>query len=89
MNRGWFCAAQDSSAFRIDVGWAQLDPIAVGIIILVTILICISTKESSRVNLVLVCTKLTGVLFVIIVGARALCTSHVNFCPSFQRALQL
>ncbi len=60
---------QESSAFRIDVGWAQLDPIAVGIIIIMTVLICLSTKESSRFNLVLVCTKLVGVLFVIVVGA--------------------
>ncbi len=65
---GLSCAAQESGAFRIDVGWAQLDPIAVGIIIILTVLICISTKESSRVNLVLVITKLVGVLFVIIVG---------------------
>lgn len=60
---------QGSGDFRIDVGWAQLDPVAVAIIIVVTVLICVSTKESSRVNLVLVCTKLVGVLFVIIVGA--------------------
>ncbi|CAL8471821.1 g11363 [Coccomyxa elongata] len=71
--RGWsgYLATlcnQDSSAFRIDVGWAQLDPIAVGIIIIMTVLICLSTKESSRFNLVLVCTKLVGVLFVIVVG---------------------
>lgn len=41
-----------------------------GIIIILTVLICVSTKESSRVNLILVITKLVGVLFVIIVGAR-------------------
>jgi len=67
-NRAWLHCLQDSSAFRIDVGWAQLDPIAVGIIIILTVLICVSTKESSRVNLILVITKLVGVLFVIIVG---------------------
>ena len=41
---------------------------AVAIIIIMTVLICLSTKESSRVNLVLTCTKLVGVLFVIIAG---------------------
>ncbi len=59
---------QDSSAFRINVGWADLDPIAVAIIVILTILICLSTKESSRTNLVLVITKLCGVVFVIIAG---------------------
>ncbi len=66
---GISCVVQESGAFRIDVGWAQLDPIAVGIIIIMTVLICLSTKESSRVNLILVITKLVGVVFVIIVGA--------------------
>jgi amino acid transporter len=50
------------------VGWADLDPIAVAIIVILTILICLSTKESSRTNLVLVITKLCGVVFVIIAG---------------------
>lgn len=46
----------------------MLDPMAVAAIIIFTTLICVSTKESSRVNLVLTLTKLVGVLFVIIAG---------------------
>ena len=61
---------QDSDAWRIHVGWADLDPVAVGAIIVLTVLICMSTKESGRFNTVLVVTKLTGVVFVIVAGAR-------------------
>ena len=63
---------QDSDAWRIHVGWADLDPVAVGAIIVLTILICLSTKESGRFNTVLVVTKLLGVVFVIVAGAQAL-----------------
>lgn len=59
---------QDSSFFRFPAGSVSLDPMAVAIIIIVTVLICLSTKESSRINLLLACTKLVGVLFVIITG---------------------
>lgn len=71
---------QDSNAFRIHVGWADLDPIAVGIIVILTVLICLSTKESSRTNLVLVITKLLGVVFVIIAGDSA--TSLCKIIPT-------
>jgi amino acid transporter len=71
---------QESDAFRIHVGWADLDPIAVGIIVILTTLICLSTKESSRTNLVLVITKLLGVLFVIVAGASV--TRGIPFVPS-------
>ncbi|CAL5221075.1 g3200 [Coccomyxa viridis] len=60
--------SKDSSFFRFPAGAVSLDPMAVAIIIIMTVLICLSTKESSRVNLVLTCTKLVGVLFVIIAG---------------------
>ena len=60
--------AQDSDFFRFPAGTVMLDPMAVAAIIIFTTLICISTKESSRVNLVLTLTKLVGVLFVIIAG---------------------
>ena len=59
---------QDSDAWRIHVGWADLDPVAVAAIVVLTALICISTRESGRFNTTLVLIKLTGVLFVIIVG---------------------
>ena len=52
------------------MGWADLDPVAVGVIIAVTVLICLSTKESGRFNTVLVLIKLLGVVFVIVAGAR-------------------
>ena len=59
---------QDSSYFRFAQIGVELDPMAVAIIIIMTVLICLSTRESSRLNLVLTCTKLVGVLFVIIAG---------------------
>lgn len=59
---------QDSSYFRFAQVGVELDPMAVAIIIIMTVLICLSTRESSRLNLVLTCTKLVGVLFVIIAG---------------------
>ena len=53
---------------------------AVAIIIIMTVLICLSTRESSRLNLVLTCTKLVGVLFVIIAGGSVHMLAFLPFC---------
>ncbi|CAL4889069.1 unnamed protein product [Urochloa decumbens] len=49
-------------------GFNQLDPVAVGVILLITLCICHSTKESSRVNLGLTTVHVIFILFVIGMG---------------------
>ncbi|WVZ54358.1 hypothetical protein U9M48_005166 [Paspalum notatum var. saurae] len=49
-------------------GFNQLDLLAAAVIVLITLCICYSTKESSVVNLVLTCVHVAFILFVIAMG---------------------
>lgn len=64
---------QDVNKWRFTVqglpkGFNELDLIAVALIIVLTICICYSTKESSAVNMVLTVLHLGFILFIIIIG---------------------
>ncbi|XP_020580390.1 cationic amino acid transporter 6, chloroplastic-like [Phalaenopsis equestris] len=49
-------------------GFNNLDPLAVGLILILTLCICYSTKDSSKLNLVLTATHLFFILFIIVIG---------------------
>ncbi|TVU50925.1 hypothetical protein EJB05_02322, partial [Eragrostis curvula] len=49
-------------------GFNQVDLVAVGVILLITVIICYSTKESSVVNLVLTAVHVAFILFIIVMG---------------------
>ncbi|GJN13746.1 hypothetical protein PR202_gb00487 [Eleusine coracana subsp. coracana] len=62
-----------ASKWRIAVpglpkGFNQVDLVAVGVILLITVCICYSTKESSSVNLVLTAVHVVFILFIIVMG---------------------
>ncbi|RCV36170.1 hypothetical protein SEVIR_7G310100v4 [Setaria viridis] len=61
------------SKWRIPVpglpeGFNQVDLVAVGVILLITVCICYSTKESSVVNMVLTAVHVAFILFIIVIG---------------------
>uniref|UniRef100_A0A0D9XX23 Cationic amino acid transporter C-terminal domain-containing protein n=1 Tax=Leersia perrieri TaxID=77586 RepID=A0A0D9XX23_9ORYZ len=61
------------SKWRITVpglpkGFNEVDLVAVGVILLITVCICYSTKESSSVNMVLTAVHVAFILFVIVMG---------------------
>ncbi|GLJ55247.1 hypothetical protein SUGI_1185470 [Cryptomeria japonica] len=61
----------DSWRFKVDLlmkGYNELDLLAVAIIVLITICICYSTKESSVFNMVLTALHLGFILFIIAIG---------------------
>ncbi|KAG0495034.1 hypothetical protein HPP92_006028 [Vanilla planifolia] len=49
-------------------GFNQLDLLAVGVILILTLCICYSTKESSILNLVLTTTHISFIVFIIVMG---------------------
>ncbi|KAL6870716.1 hypothetical protein ACP4OV_014564 [Aristida adscensionis] len=49
-------------------GFNQVDLVAVGVILLITVIICYSTKESSVVNMVLTAVHVGFILFIIVMG---------------------
>uniref|UniRef100_A0A0E0F9K9 Cationic amino acid transporter C-terminal domain-containing protein n=1 Tax=Oryza meridionalis TaxID=40149 RepID=A0A0E0F9K9_9ORYZ len=49
-------------------GFNEVDLVAVGVILLITVCICYSTKESSSVNMVLTAVHVLFILFVIVMG---------------------
>ncbi|KAL6640808.1 hypothetical protein ACP70R_021931 [Stipagrostis hirtigluma subsp. patula] len=49
-------------------GFDQVDLVAVGVILLVSVCICYSTKESSLVNMVLTAVHVAFILFIIVMG---------------------
>ncbi|RLN30625.1 cationic amino acid transporter 6, chloroplastic-like [Panicum miliaceum] len=49
-------------------GFNQMDLVAVGVILLVSVCICYSTKESSLVNMVLTAVHMAFILFIIVIG---------------------
>ncbi|KAK3139359.1 hypothetical protein QOZ80_5AG0382080 [Eleusine coracana subsp. coracana] len=62
-----------ASKWRIAVpglpkGFNQVDLVAVGVILLITVCICYSTKESSSVNLVLTAVHVAFIVFIIVMG---------------------
>lgn len=59
---------QDSGKFLIHTPHYDLDFIAVGIILLLSVLLCWSTKESSSFNLAVTAVHLTIMIFIIIAG---------------------
>ncbi|PUZ63014.1 hypothetical protein GQ55_3G033800 [Panicum hallii var. hallii] len=61
------------SKWRIPVpglpeGFNQVDLVAVGVILLISVCICYSTKESSLVNMVLTAVHMAFILFIIVIG---------------------
>ncbi|CAN6325876.1 unnamed protein product [Urochloa humidicola] len=61
------------SKWRIPVpglpeGFNQVDLVAVGVILLISVCICYSTKESSVVNMVLTAVHVAFILFIIVIG---------------------
>ncbi|RLN00271.1 cationic amino acid transporter 6, chloroplastic-like [Panicum miliaceum] len=61
------------SKWRIPVpglpeGFNQVDLVAVGVILLISVCICYSTKESSLVNMVLTAVHVAFILFIIVIG---------------------
>lgn len=61
----------DGWRFKVDVlmaGYNELDLLAVAIIVLITLCICYSTKESSVFNMVLTALHLGFILFIIAIG---------------------
>ncbi|KAH9317549.1 hypothetical protein KI387_019318, partial [Taxus chinensis] len=61
----------DSWRFKVDglmTGYDELDLLAVAIIVLITICICYSTKESSVFNMVLTAVHVGFILFIIVIG---------------------
>ncbi|KAM3273663.1 hypothetical protein ACQJBY_043074 [Aegilops geniculata] len=49
-------------------GFNQVDLVAVGVILLISVCICYSTKESSKVNMVLTAVHVAFILFIIVMG---------------------
>ncbi|KAH6830708.1 amino acid transporter 1 [Perilla frutescens var. hirtella] len=78
---------QESNAFRITAhgledGYNQLDPIAVGVIIIICIIAVVSTKGSSRLNYVASVVHLIVILFIIVAGfMKADTKNYSNFTP--------
>ncbi|KAH0453139.1 hypothetical protein IEQ34_017463 [Dendrobium chrysotoxum] len=49
-------------------GFNKLDPLAVCVILILTLCICYSTKDSSKLNLALTATHISFILFIIMIG---------------------
>lgn len=78
---------KDPSDFRIHAhslqeGYNQLDPIAIGVIMLICIIAVLSTKGSSRLNYIASVVHLVVILFIIICGLiKADRSNYVPFAP--------
>ncbi|CAA2968831.1 cationic amino acid transporter 1-like [Olea europaea subsp. europaea] len=81
------------SDFRITVhqlseGYNELDPIAVGIIAIVSVIVVLSTKGSSRLNYVATIVHIIVILFIIICGLiKADTTNYTPFMPFGPRGI--
>ncbi|KAG6404518.1 hypothetical protein SASPL_136767 [Salvia splendens] len=56
------------TAHSLPEGYNEMDPIAVAIVLLLTFIICYSTRESSWLNMVLTVLHILFIVFVIVVG---------------------
>ncbi|KAK4782813.1 hypothetical protein SAY86_007187 [Trapa natans] len=62
-----------STSWRFSVGWLpegfnEIDLVAVGVVLIITLTICYSTRDSSVVNIVLTTLHLSFIAFVILIG---------------------
>ncbi|KAK8512976.1 hypothetical protein V6N13_090282 [Hibiscus sabdariffa] len=84
---------QDPSSFRFHVssiseGYNQLDPIAVGISVIICVAACMSTKMSSRFNSIVTIVQLIVLLFIIIAGLTKAEPEHFSpFSPNGIRGI--
>ncbi|KAL4319019.1 hypothetical protein GQ457_18G020670 [Hibiscus cannabinus] len=84
---------QDPSSFRFHVssiseGYNQLDPIAVGISVIICVAACMSTKMSSRFNSIVTIVQLIVLLFIIIAGLTKAEPQHFSpFSPNGIRGI--
>ncbi|XP_050368350.1 cationic amino acid transporter 1 [Argentina anserina] len=87
------CNRDDTNAFRITVhDWSEdykyLDPIAIGVIIVICILAVMSTKGSSRLNYIASIVHVIVILFIIIAGlTKADTKNYTPFAPNEARGI--
>eukprot|EP00850_Spirogloea_muscicola_P007821 SM000040S14833 [mRNA] locus=s40:675307:678377:- [translate_table: standard] len=80
---------QHSDAFRIHTSLAELDPIAVALVAVLSVMLCYGTKDSSWFNMVVTALNLLVVFFIIVAGFVEGNSKNVtrNFTPYGSRGI--